>query len=108
MASSRPQKTIQSLPPEILMKIFCYLPKFVKDKISLTSKAFNEIICEMKKFKCPLVITAETVIESHSIIKDSKYFWPLLNLKIQRKLLQHPVQFFFKHPVTIFFQTFIQ
>jgi hypothetical protein len=60
-APLRPEMSLQLLPPEILMKIFGFLPKYEKNKISLISKGFHEVICAIEIFKYPLVIKTETV-----------------------------------------------
>jgi hypothetical protein len=67
-ASSRQKLSVEMLPSEILMKIVRYLPQNERINVSLTSKAFNEIICELEKFKYPLTIKMQTVSLINMII----------------------------------------
>lgn len=49
----------------ILRKIIGYIPKKYYKNVSLTSKMFNEVICEIQKFIIPLKITEELLEQSN-------------------------------------------
>jgi hypothetical protein len=55
------------LPTEILIKIFGSVPKKDHKNISLTNKAFHGVICEIEKFKFPLLIKVETVRDKFNL-----------------------------------------
>lgn len=61
MQSSHRKVTIEDLPLEPMLKIFEGFSKKQLKHCSLTCKAFNEVVCEIEKYKCPLKITSETV-----------------------------------------------
>lgn len=60
--SSPPSKDIaKQLPVEIWKKILGYLPKYSWIVVALVNRSFNEVICEIERFKYPLVIKYQTV-----------------------------------------------